>query len=180
VTEVVIGLLSGAAGALLTTVLRISHERAAELRTRMLEAADNFVAAAASGTDVMHRTSLKVFPIRTFGADMSDAVARPLEKDAEVALSEAREVFGAVIRHLPRIRLLFGVDSPATHEADIAAAAIGEALIVVLEGTPSDEDDADAMWDTLEELRQRSDDAVAGFSRLAREAIVGRRWSLRP
>jgi hypothetical protein len=37
---VLVGVLSGAAGALLTTLLRIRHERSEQLRERMIEAAD--------------------------------------------------------------------------------------------------------------------------------------------
>jgi hypothetical protein len=80
---IVVALGSGLGGAILSTLLRISHERDAEMRTRKIDAADAYLTPDASGL-----------------SDEADQLRRGL-KDA---VSKVHHTF-------PRVLLLFGDDS---------------------------------------------------------------------
>jgi hypothetical protein len=89
---IVVGLASG----LLGTLLTIGHERGAEFRTRMLEAADGFLNVAAACYELM--TDVR----KSFeGDERGDESGRKLDE-----LRDARRNLLTI--NMPRIRLLFG------------------------------------------------------------------------
>jgi hypothetical protein len=108
---ILVGLLSGVVGSALTTTLRISHERGAELRGRMLDAADSFAAASAAAFHASTQWEMYVLglPDDEVLVDADDAW-KPEIVDFKDTLRVA--VNDAQVR-AARVGLLFGPDSDA-------------------------------------------------------------------
>jgi len=118
-----VGLGAGVLGSLLTTTLRIRHEREADLRSRMLEAADEFVAAATKANERIGTLALRRSLAEVRAGEGGNLAApaqadldalNPLWDDASASLAET-------LRRLPRIRLLFGVDAASAERRVMCA-----------------------------------------------------------
>ncbi len=121
-------LVGGVIGTIGSTLLRISHERSAELRTRMLEVADEFVAAAMNAVDRAIEHDLK-YSLRKLEAEARTgrpALSAEHRQEIDELWDIMSEAVRETLRRLPRIRLLFGVDSQAAREAKAACDKLGE------------------------------------------------------
>lgn len=176
----------GLAAGLIGTYVRISFERGAEIRTRMLDAADDFVTAMTSAQDEVFNASL---PVIGWAHAWQGSPEGKLRSDYDDKAQEAFEAGSAAWRtaneRVPRIRLLFGVDSPASSAAERASDEIGEAVLRLAEVRGMADDgatlgDADEAHRVSSEVATRTHAALAEvneFSRAARAAIIGeRRW----
>ncbi|MEX2646088.1 MAG: hypothetical protein WD249_07500 [Gaiellaceae bacterium] len=163
----------GVVGTLLSTILRISYEREAELRSRMLEAADEFVRAFTAAEETIHAALVKVAPAALVaGRPMSDELREKMREEVEERRREATAAFRAASAARPRIALLFGVNSESAGHAETAIRTVGEALVRVMQADDLTEVGANAMWETTRSFLERSSDRLADFSRAARAAIV--------
>jgi hypothetical protein len=119
VENIVIALVGGGAGAVLTTFMRNRHEREERFRERMLAAADDY------STGVV-QALLKLNAARQSVAtwllvdDAPRSVNRP--DDVTGAIAAADELVDVVHSRLARVQLLFG-------ESSLAGEAAGEALV---------------------------------------------------
>jgi hypothetical protein len=118
---ILIGLGGGVLGSLLTTLLTITHERAAELRSHMLKAADEFSTGAITA---LHQA-------RNAAGEIVRDEDLPLDDDAgwwrseiKTQLDAANEAVDDVLAKQARIHLLFGDQS----SAGIAAAGVATQL----------------------------------------------------
>jgi hypothetical protein len=175
VLTLAVGLGAGVVGTLLSTMLRISHERGAELRSRMLEAADEFVGAASDAVSTSHRASLQTFPLQLAGHRLSDDVADPLIEQAVASIGRAREALAEVQRRQPRIRLLFGVDSDAGMHAENASNGVAVSVLAFMDRSPRTEDALNESWSRVQAALGTAEASINDFSRAARNAIEGRR-----
>ena len=108
---ILVGLGSAVIGSLFTTLATISHERAAELRTRMLNAADEFSTEANTAIQQMYVASLEIRkapPDQGYSQEIQAHVDKLSESVDDAAAKQAR------------INLLFGYDSPAGEAANSA------------------------------------------------------------
>jgi hypothetical protein len=112
---IVIAVSSTLLGGLLGTLATIRHERGAEFRTRMLAAADDFLQAAGECTRLLGDVD------RALKAEPRDDVE--LDRLFEQLREATRDL---LIVTLPRIQLLFGVESLAWEKAATAHSALGE------------------------------------------------------
>lgn len=124
--------LVGLAGAVLGTYVRIVHERSAEIRTRMLDAADSFVTAMTSASDAFDKAQLKV----GVWAHISrmpgvDELLAAREQEGAEAHDVASTAWSIARERVPRIGLLFGVDDPAALLAVQASDELGEAVVAL-------------------------------------------------
>ena len=108
---VLVGLGSAVIGSLFTTLATISHERAAELRTRMLNAADEFSTEANTAIQQMYVASLE---IRKAPLDQG------YSQEIRTHLDKVSEAVDDTAAKQARINLLFGYDSPAGEAASNA------------------------------------------------------------
>jgi hypothetical protein len=113
-----VGLVAG----LLGTYIRIAFERSADIRTRMLDAADEFVSAMTKAQD-------KALPAQAFVISVVGS-AESVEDwaDAQHHFEAAHAAFDAANARLPRIRLLFGVESASSTAAGRAVDTLAEVL----------------------------------------------------
>jgi len=119
----IVGLGSGLAG----TFIRVAHERGAELRTRMLEAADDFVT---TMTITKSDIGLAVFPTVTAASARREGAVDPARQEAgEGAFRIANAHWTEADGHVPRITLLFGVGSDAAKTARQASDTLGRSLV---------------------------------------------------
>jgi len=158
-----VGLGAGVLGSLLTTTLRIRHEREADLRSRMLEAADEFVAAATKANERIGTLALRRSLAEVRAGEGGNLAApaqadldalNPLWDDASASLAET-------LRRLPRIRLLFGVDAASAERAGDVCRKHSEAMVELLEFAAPRGEQAGAIAEEAETL-------VDEFSRAAR------------
>jgi hypothetical protein len=108
---ILVGLLSGVVGSALTTLLRISHERAAELRGRMLDAADAFAVASAAAFHAATQWEMYVVGVPADQA-LVDADEEWTPEIADLKNKLRLAVNDAQVR-AARVGLLFGPDSDA-------------------------------------------------------------------
>jgi hypothetical protein len=96
---VIVAIVSGLAG----TMLRISHDRGAELRSRMLNAADEFSIAVVAALSRMRNTAGEVI-----GAPPRPLITRPYTVVFEKELDEVNDAVADALEKLARVHLLFG------------------------------------------------------------------------
>lgn len=159
----VVGLGAGVLGSLLTTTLRIRHEREADLRSRMLEAADEFVAAATKANERIGTLALRR-SLAEVRAGQGGNLAAPTQADLDALgplWDEASATLAETVRRLPRIRLLFGVDATAAERAGDVCRKHSEAMVELV-GT------AAPRGEQAEELADDAETLVDDFSRAAR------------
>ena len=97
------------------------HERAAELRTRMLEAADDFVSAYTTAREALGDAAIALRSAESFlGEDVPEPLATELRDEREAAKAAAREACDALKHRSPRIALLFGEHTPAHRSGRLA------------------------------------------------------------
>jgi hypothetical protein len=114
-----VGLAGGAIGSLLTTWMRISYDRGAELRLRMIEAADQF----STGTlEALARIRNAAGEIRKDAAPLDDGSW--WREDIREVLDAGNDAVDDLLAKQARVHLLFGDQS----DAGVAATAIGVRL----------------------------------------------------
>jgi hypothetical protein len=129
--------LGGLIGTVLSTLLRIRHERETELRQRMLVAADDFTTAALQAT--LHLVRLQ---------DIDDALDDEgmINETTQTQLNEAQRHIDETHARLARVQLLFGEDTWAGSAAgDVLAyhrKAIGALAVSFHTGDRSTYEDA--------------------------------------
>lgn len=175
VVAIVVGLASG----LITTLLSLSHDRAADLRTRMLDAADDFVAGFATARDAIQRAETRystiVWLLSLEDEDaINDAYRRELAQEQKEVRTAARQAYDEVQRREPRLRLLFGTDSLTVRAATMAHISLSRAVHAL--DMPVKEGD---VAESKREDRARTSKAIDDFSRYARSAITESPWSWR-
>jgi hypothetical protein len=108
---IVVGLLAGTIGAGVTGLLQIRRDRFDRLRERQLTAADDF-ATAASEVFIRLTARMEALPEAE-----SEEQKREWLEQLTAALRESRKELHEATGRLPRIELLFGVESPAASAA---------------------------------------------------------------
>ena len=167
----VVGLGAGVLGSLLTTTLRIRHEREADFRSRMLEAADDFVSAAMSAVDRAAEHDLK-YSLRKLDAEVrtaTTALSAEHRKEIDELWDSTSEALREAIRRVPRIRLLFGVESEAAAHAKAACDQLGQSMAFFVEIKPEGAEDA-------QELINDAEQRVDQFSAAARRDLTSGGW----
>jgi hypothetical protein len=109
---VVVAIAAAVATGLLATVIRISYERGAELRTRMLDAADEFLEKTVSALHVARNTAGDIQYARKGGQPLVDSEGVMVPKIRELVDGAGDPVDEAQAR-LARVHLLFDDRSPA-------------------------------------------------------------------
>jgi hypothetical protein len=164
---VLVALASSVAGGFLvwlTTRMRIEHEREESLRTRMLNAADDYSLRATYAANALHKLVNVVEPedVETEAGDLDEVVDELAAiKDG---CDEARPVVDEARSQLPRVQLLFGADS-ASGQAALRLISNLTHVIEVLETLPPDIDFARAVF-------RQATEAHAVFTREARRALL--------
>jgi hypothetical protein len=196
---VLVGLGAGVVGTLLSTFLRISHERETELRSRMLHAADDFVAAV---TPALMNTKAAIDDAEMYLGDRQpdeDPVADAVEAVGDVTQDEDEDVgnlfdeafterveemrdlrrvvdkavasYGGTNVLVVRLQLLFGHESGAGYEAARVSSCL-ENAIKALQRVPA----------PLAESRNQYAGAIehlTEFTKKAREELRGGFFSFR-
>ncbi len=106
---ILVGLGSAVLGSLLGTLPTISHERAAEFRSRMQSAADEFSTGAITALQQARFAAGEVLKDET--TPLSDE--RGFRPEIQAHLDKANEAVDDVLAKQARIHLLFGDQSPA-------------------------------------------------------------------
>jgi hypothetical protein len=156
---VLVGLLSGAAGAFLTTLMRIGHEQSEALRARMFAAADDFA------TGLMQA----LMALSEFDADQADELR--LSGKVPAMVEEGKRRRDEALARMGRVQLLFG-ESPATLAAYASLKALATALTRLEEANPLDRKSAAPIAADL----QLATAKMLDFNQQARKAITRRRW----
>jgi hypothetical protein len=139
--------LTGVIAGLLTTRLRIQHEREERLRERMLNAADDF----ATGAQQAHRGLWEALAAEDQGSTI------------EERLPAASELVKVAHDRLARVKLLFGTKTPAGRAAEATNNALWN-FRSALEAKPPDKElAAKANGEALAELLQFTDEARAAL-----------------
>jgi predicted NodU family carbamoyl transferase len=172
----IVAVIVGVGSGLLGTLIRIAHERGTELRSRMLTAADDFILAL-NDADAALGNALQplIDYLQGFAPDHEE------EKPEALARYDAsREAAQKVLNLLPRLRLLFGVDSKATRYADAAAHGLETAysnLSTMRASTKEGEElaaELELAADGFNAARLAMFNDANDFIRMARPAISGR------
>ena len=109
---------------------RIAYDRGADLRTRMLDAADDFVTAVTRAHDAIESAALPTGLWVEFAwMDTPDHIRAERQDKAEAARAAASAAWETSRQRVPRISLLFGVNSPTAEAATRTDEALGEALV---------------------------------------------------
>jgi hypothetical protein len=123
---ILVGLGSAVIGSLFTTLATISHERAAELRTRMLNAADEFSTGASAAIQQMYVAGIEIrkeIDQRGEGGGGKRSKAKPhsdergFSPEIQAHLDKVSEAVDDAAAKQARINLLFGDKSPAGEAA---------------------------------------------------------------
>jgi uncharacterized membrane protein len=170
-----VGLLSGLAG----TLLRLQHERSADLRARMLEAADDFVTAFTEAREAIEK-AVRTVQVQDSLAneEIPDDMRREWLDERKASISAAQDQTDALKRLQPRIELLFDRYSPAARSGYLAWIELSSVMHTLdRNAAPSPLDPEDERKRTND--LQRSDQGIREFSRRAREAILMSPWGVR-
>jgi hypothetical protein len=108
---ILVGLGAAVLGSLLTTLLTISHERAAEFRSHMLNAADDFSTATIAARQQCRNAAGEVR--RTVGP-LDDPATGWFKEEIKTLLDSANDAVDAVFAKQARVHLLFGDEVPAS------------------------------------------------------------------
>lgn len=103
---------------MLSTSLRIRHEREADIRIRMLEAATTFAGTAYESVDALRGVKanrVMAATVREQAVKMGQPVPRPTKG---IDTEQVRDIFEALIRLNASVRVLFGPDSRTASAAD--------------------------------------------------------------
>jgi hypothetical protein len=111
---ILVGLLSGAIGSVSTALITISHERGAELRTHMLNAADEFSTQTIAALQSVRNAAGEILKDQT---ELLDDHTGWFIDEIQPYLDGANDSVDDALSKLARVHLLFGDDS----EAGIAA-----------------------------------------------------------
>jgi hypothetical protein len=122
---ILVGLGSAVIGSLFTTLATISHERAAELRTRMLNAADEFSTGASAALQQMYVAANEIRREIELGRKGSGKRSkatpvgeeRGFSPEIQAHLHKVDEAVDDAAAKQARIFLLFGNESPAGEAA---------------------------------------------------------------
>lgn len=147
---VLVALLSGAAGAVVATILQNRHERAERLKERRLDAADEFMTGFMAAVAVL-----------------ADLTKEGKLHDAASLLSLRRDLSsrgGSLITSVARVRLLFGSGSAADKAAGEMLDSVGKAVSAVMREPPDFAEARTRVWGT--------DPAMNAFVNAANRAIV--------
>ena len=112
---ILVGLGGGVLGTLNTTRTNISHQREVELRSRMLEAADNYVRAVDEASRVLGSARMPVLSGSVWVGSTSQRGV-DFKENSERAKEAASAAVSNVSPFISRIRLLFGPDSATTSQ----------------------------------------------------------------
>ena len=103
----------GLAGASIGTFANIANDRVKDLRTRMLDAADEFVTAMTRAHEAIESAALPTgLWIEIAWMDMSHAMREDRQAQVEASHAAATSAWESSRQRVPRVALLFGVDSP--------------------------------------------------------------------
>jgi hypothetical protein len=151
---VIVGVVSGAGGALITSLLRIRADREQQLRERMIIAADDLVTGFVQ----------TYMPIRRFinAHNEGDSAA------AQQQVQEMRDLTDEVVARLARVELLFGRGTRASSEASKMVACLSQGLIEAEEYPNAD-------MVTVRDAFAEASDHQGEFVRFAYEAVTKRR-----
>jgi hypothetical protein len=168
---VLIAILSGIGSGVLSTVLRISHERGAEIRAHMLNAADAFSAAVLAAIERGGE----------FHGEIGD-IKGPIEDDRgsfvpEVAasLDEWQKSLATAASARSRVNLLFGDRSPTGVAAKGVTTHLWQ-MGTALEHSPDSVRDTEISERYLRWLLEAEDDHDR-FTRAARAALTETWWT---
>jgi hypothetical protein len=116
-------ILIGLTGGLVGVLARISNDRGAELRGRMLEAADEFIATAIPALIDLNEVAPTILSRDSGGAGITVWGAKPPEQ----SLPDIRAAVKALELELARVHLLFGAESPTGMAAREVTSALRDA-----------------------------------------------------
>jgi hypothetical protein len=153
-TTVVVAVLVAVASGLGATLLSISHERGAELRTRMLNAADEFSIAVVSALQQMRNTAGEI--TRAPRRPLIDPQTELYTDAFQTELDKVNDAVAGMFEKLARVHLLFG-DLSDTGRTATAIAAHLENMDMALNHRP----------DSI-----RNYDELARYQRNTRQAVV--------
>lgn len=109
---------------------RIAYDRSADLRTRMLDAADDFVTAVTRAHETIESAALPTgMWVEIAWMDMSDEMREERRAKVETAHAAASSAWESSRQRVPRIALLFGVESRTAEAATRTDDALGTALV---------------------------------------------------
>lgn len=175
----------GLASAAIGTFANIAHDRSKDLRTRMLDAADEFVTAVTRAHEVIETAALHTGAwVEIAWMEMSDAMREDRQGQSETTRATASAEWESARQRVPRIALLFGIDSPTAEAARRIDDALGEAIVGLSKAYAESHDpEAEPLDENLvaENAIERLEAATSGlreFSSAAHAAIAGwRPWS---
>jgi hypothetical protein len=168
---ILVGLGSAVLGSLLTTFLTISHERAAEFRSRMLNAADQFSTAAIAARQQTRDTAGTIMDDDTSLVDEAGSFKPSIKAQLDAANRAVDDVFAKEAR----VHLLFAGQSAASIAAAGAAAHL-QHMLMALEHRPNSIHDLGAML-TYSRNFSGTQEQHEKFNREARIAIRDTWWS---
>ncbi len=172
--------LLGFVGGLATLLLRMRHERAAELRTRMLEAADDFVSAYTTAREALRDAEINLRSAESF---LSEDILEPLPKEwrdeRAAADAAARAACDALKHRSPRIALLFGAHTPPHASGSAAYLSLSMVEMSLSLGPQESPEKQESEDERRSADSKQADTSLGNFSRQAREAILESTWSIR-
>lgn len=166
--------------------LRLAHDRVADLRARMLDAADDFVTALTEAHDAISTAALPTgaWVEIAWMEDLPQHIREDRTGKVDATHAAARAAWDASRQRVPRVALLFGVGSPAAEAAKRADDALGEALVGLSKAyaeSYADEPPAEnVVAERAYEQLEVADFELQDFSAAAHTAIVGGWWQMLP
>lgn len=164
--------LIGLGAGLLGTLARASYERNAELRTRMLDAADDF----STGTmRALQQARNAAGTILKDKVPLLDPQTNWYREEIHAAVDALNDEISSTFARLGRVHLLFGDDTPT----GIAASGVAERLRIMtipIDRRPDSLRDHESMSDYSKAF-DRVLELHASFNRAARSAITAS-WGL--
>lgn len=154
-------------GGLIGVLARISHDRGAELRGRMLAAADEFLAASIPALIDLDEV---VPPILSGGTIGSPVGAKPLD----IALRDLHAAAKELELRLARVQLLFGSHSSAGESARTVASGIRDTanMLEFVRTMGMEEWPPKSVHAAFKERQRETHDAHARFGPEARRALL--------
>lgn len=160
-------IVGGAGGAILTTLIRIRHERDENFRARLLAAADDFATGLQQALIALANARFTAFEL----AIEIEAPAQERARDFRKTLASAWESIDAARARSARIELLFGADSPAHERAQDALVALRTIAHALAEAPHAVS--LSSLDDDYQVGHRRAISANRAFCRHAREEIRG-------
>jgi hypothetical protein len=138
---ILVGIGGALFGSLFGTLLTISHERAAEFRAHMLNAADDFSTGAITA---LHELRSAAGEIRKDDAPLDDPKTRWFRQEIRARLDAANQAVDDALARRARIDLLFGHTSPVAAAATAVTSQLRN-MMSALDSRPDSVRDHDAM-----------------------------------